>query len=82
MGFNRTTPDSATPWQYSRSGSNPNWTTTVIDPLINRTTYTMHEVVSTTTNGQASQSTYTYYETLGLRRFVSSPRTSHRTHLR
>ena len=63
LGFNRTTPDSTTAWQYSRSGSNPNWTTTVVDPLGNSTTYTMYEVVSTTTNGQASQSTYTYYET-------------------
>jgi RHS repeat-associated protein len=63
LGFNRTTPDSVTSWQYSRSGSNPNWTTTVIDPLNNTITYTMYEVVSTTTNGQASQSTYTYYET-------------------
>jgi hypothetical protein len=33
MGFDRTTPDSATPWHYSRSGTSPNWTTTVTDPV-------------------------------------------------
>ncbi|HTV55919.1 MAG TPA: hypothetical protein VMI06_13530, partial [Terriglobia bacterium] len=63
QGFNRTTPDSTTAWQYSRSGSSPNWTTSVTDPLGNTTTYTMYEVVSTTTSGSASESTYTYYET-------------------
>jgi hypothetical protein len=62
MGFNRTTPDSSTPWEYRRSGSNPNWTTTVTDPLGNVTTYNMYQVTTTTTNGSATQSTYTYYE--------------------
>jgi RHS repeat-associated protein len=63
MGFKRYTPDSGSGyWQYSRSGTSPNWTTTVTDPLGNVTTYTMYEVVSTTTLGSTSQSTYTYYE--------------------
>jgi RHS repeat-associated protein len=62
MGFDRTTPDSATPWHYSRSGTNPNWTTTVTDPVGTVTTYNMYQVTSTTTGGSASQSTYTYYE--------------------
>ena len=62
MGFKRTTPDSSIPWQYSRSGTNPSWTTTVTDPVGNVTTYNMYQVTSTTTQGSASQSTYTYYE--------------------
>jgi RHS repeat-associated protein len=62
MGFNRTTPDSSTAWQYSRSGTNPNWTTTVTDPVGTVTTYNMYQVTSTTTSGSASQATYTYYE--------------------
>lgn len=62
MGLKRTTPDSSTAWQYSRSGSNPNWTTTVTDPVGTVTTYNMYQVTSTTTGGSASQSTYTYYE--------------------
>jgi RHS repeat-associated protein len=62
MGLERTTPDSSTAWQYSRSGPSPNWTTTVTDPLSNVTTYNMYQVTSTTTQGSASQSTYTYYE--------------------
>jgi RHS repeat-associated protein len=62
LGFNRTTPDSATPWQYSRSGSNPNWTTSVTDPLGTVATYNLYELTSTTTNGTTSLSTYTYYE--------------------
>jgi RHS repeat-associated protein len=63
MGFNRTTPDSSTPWKYVRSGSNPNWTTTVTDPLNEVTTYNLYQLTSTTTSGSASLNTYTYYET-------------------
>jgi RHS repeat-associated protein len=62
MGFDRTTPDSATAWHYSRSGTNQSWTTTVTDPVGTVTTYNMYQVTSTTTSGSASQSTYTYYE--------------------
>jgi RHS repeat-associated protein len=62
MGFERTTPDSSTPWQYSRSGTNPNWTTTVTDPVGTVTTYNLYQVTSTTTRGSASQDTNTYYE--------------------
>ena len=63
MGFKRYTPDSGSGyWQYSRSGSNPSWTTTVTDPVGTVTTYNMYQVTSTAIGGSASQSTYTYYE--------------------
>lgn len=39
IGFTKLTPDSATPWTYSRSFSSGYWTTTVTDPLSNVTTY-------------------------------------------
>jgi RHS repeat-associated protein len=63
IGFDRTTPDSTTPWHYSRTGPSPNWTTTVTDPIGTVTTYNMYQVTSTTSvYGSTSQSTYTYYE--------------------
>jgi RHS repeat-associated protein len=47
-GLNRTTPDSSTPWKYARSGSDPNWTTTVTDPLTNQTIINFEKDSSTT----------------------------------
>ncbi len=37
LGLTRTTSDSVTPWTYTRSGTSPNWTTTVLDPSQNQT---------------------------------------------
>ena len=48
LGLTRTTPDSSTPWTYSRSGSGSTWTTTVTDPLTNATVINFEKDSSTT----------------------------------
>jgi RHS repeat-associated protein len=55
--LNRTTPDSSTPWKYSRSGSGSSWTTTVTDPQSNQTILNFEKDSSTTVT------TNNFYET-------------------
>lgn len=68
LGLSRTTPDSGTPWQYSRTnvGGTTQWTTTVTDPAGNRTVLNFQQSAPNfyETKRQIYQGTSTLLETV------------------